>query len=89
MSLSLFDELLLFEFELFAGVPWDREREATEVGSDFIENVFFDEPPAVLFLLLSDLEPLPLTPDVKCPMRVSTFEADLPEEPPPTCLELT
>lgn len=88
---ALLDELLLFEFELFAGGPCDMERVATEGGSDFVVNAFFDEPlDGVLFLELSAFDPL-ATPDVRCPMSVSTLEADLLDEPPLLlpCLELT
>lgn len=81
--------------ELFAGGPWDIERVAAtelEEGSDLDGNVFFDEPPPpldVLFLELSNFAPF-ATPDVKCPIKVSTLGADLFDEPPfPLCLELT
>lgn len=87
---ALLDELLLFEFELFAG-PCDMERVATDWGSDFVGNAFFDELlDGVLFLEPSAFDPL-ATPDVRCPMRVSTLEADLLDEPPLLlpCFELT
>ncbi len=58
-----------------------------EGSVDFDGKVFFD---GVLFLETSDFDPF-ATPDVKCPMSVSTLdEADLLDAPPPLpCLELT